>query len=139
MKARFLASLSLLVFSLPHAGCDNQQSGTQLGSGIVGQWIRHTPAGDEVRIEFAKDGSFGIWMESVDNAWPGTYSLSKDLVRVVDRYCGTKFPGVYRVVYKNDSLHFTPVDEPVCDRVKYLGDRPYARIKSQGKSIIPPL
>ncbi len=63
---------------------------------LEGTWTHETEVGTGVKIEFLRNGGYYLYKTDVLHAFAGSYEVTDDLIRLVDIYCGTKMPGIYR-------------------------------------------
>ena len=67
-------------------------------------------------IVFNKDGTYILKFLKGNLDFPGKYSVSDNMLQVIDTYCGTGVPGIYRFSIKGENLVFECLDDPKCDR-----------------------
>jgi len=90
-----------------------------LKEGIIGAWVRDNDPNQSIIIDFKNDNSYMLHIS--DMTFDGNYSLEKDtVIQMVDKYCGTKLLGKYRVKYEDGHLKFTLKNDQFCTRKDFL-------------------
>lgn len=115
-----------ILILLAAAGCQKGNDQNANPKKWAGVWSRlHEPTGYKVFLQFHESGAYDFTRDGSLYAFPGTFEVSGDVVKMVDLYCGTSFPGLYRFSLKRSGteskLILERVDDEHCDRGKMLG------------------
>lgn len=96
---------------------------TSSKNGIEGTiWQRNDKVGSKLNIRFGEHGRYSLYFYSIRTQFDGEYTVSGDTVRIVDKYCGTSLPGMFKFTVKKNELHFQTIDDKLCERRKILSD-----------------
>jgi hypothetical protein len=129
-RIKHLSLIGILFISIC-CGCGKKPA--SVIDSLSGGWSRYVGAGTRIGLAFTKDGKYDVYFEKRKQDFPGTYTVIKSTMQLVDTYCGTKLPGVYEFSVKNDELHMKALDDKFCDR-----DRFFNGIWKRDSSAIPP-
>jgi len=105
------------VFYLVLCGCDKKKNDDAVLAfdQLVGTW-QNTEFVQLPVIVFNKDGTYILKFLRKNLEFTGNYHVSGNMLRVLDFYCGTGVPGIYRFSIKGEDLAFECMDDPKCDR-----------------------
>jgi len=110
-----LLSISIILFSLiTLVSCENQGE-VKKKNPLVGVWNGQSKENKHIQLTFDEDNTFYIQINQM--GWDGTYDIiDKNTVRIVDKYCGTKLPGMYKFSIKKEQIEFEVITDEYCQR-----------------------
>jgi len=104
-------------------GCScqkTQSGGKEAFEGCA--WTRDAGEEDKspfpLAIVFDEKGGYHLIFLTKITHFPGTYGVSEDVLRLIDFYCGTDLPGLYRYKMAKQKLHLELVEDEYCERRK---------------------
>jgi hypothetical protein len=94
---------------------------------LVGTWL-NSDHPQKPMLTFNKNQTYFLKFLRSDDHYNGNYHTSGDMIHVLDFYCGTVIPGLYRFSIKGNELSFNVVDDSKCDRTKFFSQK-WKRVK----------
>ena len=118
-----------MVLSLALCGCNKKKSGDAVldVDQLTGTW-KNIEFVQLPVITFNKDGTYVMKFLRNNLDFSGNYSVSGNMLHVLDAYCGSGVPGIYRFSIKGENLAFECIDDTKCDRHVFFPQK-WERIK----------
>jgi hypothetical protein len=94
---------------------------------LLGSWL-NADHPQKPMLTFNNNQTYFLKFMRSDQQYNGNYHTSGDMIHVLDFYCGTVIPGLYRFSVKGNELSFVVVDDAKCDRSKFFSQT-WKRVK----------
>jgi hypothetical protein len=122
MKKIFIA-LPLLFLVLILAFSAPQKS-------MVGKWVIHYGQGQNINLDFRKDGTVSVAIPAEQFTVTGKYKLKDDILYLSDSTCGSNYWGKYKESFiTDDSVYSTMVEDSCMPRKSAVDKATFIRVK----------
>jgi hypothetical protein len=115
MKKRIILCLSGIILAL---ACEKPKDhSSETINPVYGSWMLKGDQNSTAQLIFGKDNRYQLRFPNRSESWGGIYFLlSGNVMKIYDTFCGSKFPGVYNYVRKDNELTLSLVQDQYCSR-----------------------